>query len=197
MRRLADALQLGKESIRKRPFAVRAGVCSHLGLHLVEPHQLAAEFAERGLLRAYIFSRTAGAVKAVLCVLCHGKKVADLFLHGVDAKTLQRAGYKFAVTRLLPEVIPQHQKIRRCDFRMSLQPRLCLRNGEVAEEFSVGHRNLCAQRTEHIVHQVVDAVRNFDGRDFLLHGVQLLQRDRRMDCAERAAELVFQDRKSM
>ena len=53
---------------------------------------------------------------------------------------------------------------------------------------------MCAQRTEHIVHQVVDAVRNFDGRDFLLHGVQLLQRDRRMDSAERATELVFQDR---
>ena len=77
---------------------------------------------------------------------------------------------------------------------MSLQPRLCLRNGEVAEEFSVGHGNLCAQRTEHIVHQVVDAVRYLDGRDLLLHGAQLLQRDRRMDCAERAAELVFQDR---
>ena len=77
---------------------------------------------------------------------------------------------------------------------MSLQPRLCLRNGEVAEEFSVGHGNLCTQRAEYVVHQVVDAVRNFDGCDFLLHGAQFLQRDRRMDCAERAAELVFQDR---
>ena len=175
MRRLADALQFGKESIRKRLFAIRRSICSHLGLHLVEPHQLAAEFAERSLLRAYIFSRTAGAVKAVLCVLCHGKKVADLFLHVVDAKTLQRAGYKFAVARLLPEVIPQHQKIRRCDLRMSLQPRLCLRNGEVAEEFSVRHGNLCAQCAKHIVHQVVDAVWNLDGRDLLLHGAQFLQ----------------------
>ena len=77
---------------------------------------------------------------------------------------------------------------------MSLQPSLCLCNGEVAEEFTVGHGNLCAQRTEHIVHQVVDAVRNLNGCDFLLHGAQLLQRDRRMDSAERAAELVFQDR---
>lgn len=33
-----------------------------------------------------------------------------------------------------------------------------------------------------------------DGRDFLLHGAQFLQRDRRMDCAERATEFVFQDR---
>ena len=197
MRRLADALQFEKKSVRKRLFAVRAGVCGHLGLHLVEAHQFPAEFAERSLLRAYIFSRTAGAVKAVLCVLCHGKKVADLFLHGVDAKTLQRAGYKFAVTRLLPEVIPQHQKIRRCDLRMALQPRLCLRNREVAEEFTVGHGNLCTQRTKYVVHQVVDAVRYLNGCDFLLHGAQLLQRDRRMDCAERAAELVFQDRKSM
>ena len=80
---------------------------------------------------------------------------------------------------------------------MSLQPRLCLRNREVAEEFTVGHGNLCTQRTEHIVHQVMDAVRYLDGRDLLLHGAQLLQRDRRMDCAERATELVFQDRKSM
>ena len=77
---------------------------------------------------------------------------------------------------------------------MSLQPRFCLRNGEVAEKFSVGHGNLCAQRAEYIVHQVVDAVRYLNGCDFLLHGTQLLQRDRRMDCAERAAELVFQDR---
>ena len=77
---------------------------------------------------------------------------------------------------------------------MALQPRLCLRNREVAEEFTVGHGNLCTQRTKHVVHQVVDAVRNFDGRDLLLHGAQLLQRDRRMDCAERAAELVLQDR---
>ena len=77
---------------------------------------------------------------------------------------------------------------------MSLQPRLCLRNGEVAEEFSVRHGNLCAQRTEHIVHQVMDAVRNLDGFDLLLHGAQLLQRDCRMDSAERATELVFQDR---
>ena len=120
MRRLADALQLGKKSICKSLFAVRAGVCSHLGLHLVEPHQLAAEFAERSLLRAYIFRCTAGAVEIVLCVLRHGKEVADLFLHGVDAQALQRAGYKFTVARLLPEVIPQHQKIRRCDLRMAL-----------------------------------------------------------------------------
>ena len=197
MRRLADALQFEKKSVRKRLFAVRADVYSHLGLHLVEPHQLAAEFAERSLLCAYIFRRTTGAVKAVLCVLRHRKKVADLFLHGVDAQALQRAGYKLAVARLLPEVIPQHQKIGRCDLRMSLQPRLCLRNGEVAEEFSVGHGNLCAQRTEHIVHQVVDAVRYLNGCDFLLHGAQFLQRDCRMDSAERAAELVFQDRKSM
>ena len=160
MRRLADTLQFRKKSICKSLFAVRRDICGHLGLHLVEPHQLAAEFAERGLLCAYIFRCTASAVEIVLCVLCHGKEVADLFLHGVDAQALQRAGYKFAVTRLLPEVIPQYQKIRRCDLRMSLQPRLCLRNGEVAEEFSVGHGDLGTQRTEHVVHQVVDAVRH-------------------------------------
>ena len=80
---------------------------------------------------------------------------------------------------------------------MALQPRLCLRNREVAEEFSVGHGDLGTQRTEHVVHQVVNAVRYLDGFNLLLHGVQFLQRDRRMDCAERAAELVFQDRKSM
>lgn len=73
MRRLADALQFGKESIRKRPFAVRAGVCSHLGLHLVEPHQFPAEFAERGLFRAFVFRRTSGVVETVLRVLCHDK----------------------------------------------------------------------------------------------------------------------------
>ena len=77
---------------------------------------------------------------------------------------------------------------------MSLQPRLCLRNGEVAEEFSVGHGNLCAQRAEYVVHQVVDADRYLNGRDLLLHGTQLLQRDRCMNFAKRAAELVFQDR---
>ena len=77
---------------------------------------------------------------------------------------------------------------------MSLQPRLCLRNGEVAEEFSVRHGDLCAKCAEHVVHQVVDAVRYLNGCDFLLHGAQLLQRDRRMDSAERATELVFQDR---
>ena len=77
---------------------------------------------------------------------------------------------------------------------MSLQPCLCLRNGKIAEEFSVGHRNLGAQRTKYVVHQVVDAVRYLNGCDFLLHGVQFLQRDCRMDSAERAAELVFQDR---
>ena len=80
---------------------------------------------------------------------------------------------------------------------MSFQPRLCLRNREVAEEFSVGHGNLCAQCAEHVVHQVMDFVRYLDGGNLLLHGAQLLQRDRRMDCAERATELVFQDRKSM
>ena len=77
---------------------------------------------------------------------------------------------------------------------MSLQPRLCLCNGKIAEEFSVGHGDLCAQCAEHIVHQVMDFVRYLDGGNLLLHGAQFLQRDRRMDCAERAAELVFQDR---
>ena len=80
---------------------------------------------------------------------------------------------------------------------MALQPRLCLRNREVAEEFTVGHGNLGTQCAEHIVHQVVDAVRYLNGFNLLLHSAQLLQRDRRMDSAERATELVFQDRKSM
>ena len=79
----------------------------------VESHHLSAQLDERLADEICPAAISAGLFKSCLRIQCHLTNAVDLFLHGVDAKSLEHTLHLFPVSRQMPEIVLQRQQVGR------------------------------------------------------------------------------------